>query len=229
MRVYAEIYFRVTGTERLTAVVVADIDSSGSASGTIPIPSQSLTFNASGSTGAIDALMYVNASASGCQVSVGSIQYGWYHDCTSLQTTLADNGLAVIKDNQNFFRAIAGSSGMTITIKGNTDIPGVLWAGEITDSGTVNEAYRNKTMVTQKPSCSVSGNVFTITFQGLSGKTFAPIACSTGKTSGGTRSYNQGINLSVNSTNGKVTATNWEGSNTSRAVGFYLTIYGYNS
>ena len=229
VQVYAEVYFRVTGTERLVAMVVANLGSSGSASGTVTIPSQSLTFNASGSTGAIDALMYVTASASGCQVSVGSIQYGWYHDCTSLQTTLADNGLAVIKDNQNFFRAIAGSSGMTITIKGEVDISGVLWAGEITYNGTVNEAYRNKTMVTQKPSCSVSSNVFTITFQGLSGKTFAPIACSTGKISGGTRSYNQGINLSVNSTNGTVTATNWEGSNTSRAVGFYLTIYGYNS
>lgn len=143
VQVYAEVYFRVTGTERLVAMVVANLGSSGSASGTVTIPSQSLTFNASGSTGAIDALMYVTASASGCQVSVGSVQYGWYHDCTSLQTTLADNGLAVIKDNQNFFRAIAGSSGMTTTIKGNTDIPGVLWAGKIASGGGVDSVDYN--------------------------------------------------------------------------------------
>lgn len=163
VQVYAEVYFRVTGTERLVAMVVANLGSSGSASGTVTIPSQSLTFNASGSTGAIDALMYVTASASGCQVSVGSVQYGWYHDCTSLQTTLADNGLAVIKDNQNFFRAIAGSSGMTTTIKGNTDIPGVLWAGRIESGGGKSTYYKNSAKFATDLSVSKSSNSYTIT------------------------------------------------------------------
>jgi hypothetical protein len=224
VQVYAEVYFRVTGTERLVAMVVANLGSSGSASGTVAIPSQSLTFNASGSTGTIDAMMYVTASASGCQVSVGSVQYGWYHDCTSLQTTLADNGLAVIKDNQNFFRAIAGSSGMTTTIKGNTDIPGVLWAGEIAigGSGYSNPSFKNANVtLTNNGTTPSDTSLYNFKYTGISG---TPIIIATPRVAAD--NYGWTAMVESLSTTNKTFSVRIKRDNSKVAAAFHLIIFG---
>ena len=81
-------------------------------------------------------------------MTVASNQSGlkiqWYHDASGAKTIIASDGCGVQVNTTNLFKSVQTAAGvLTTTIKGNTDIPGVLWAGNISSGASVLPHYKN--------------------------------------------------------------------------------------
>jgi hypothetical protein len=83
------------------------------------------------------------SSTSGARSGNYGVHVWWASDITVPITTLANNGLMVLYDGNNYFRTTQVGSALRTTIKGETDIPGVLWAGTITNQAGVTPHYKN--------------------------------------------------------------------------------------
>lgn len=77
------------------------------------------------------------SSTSGARSGNYGVHVWWASDITVPITTLANNGLMVLYNDNNYFRTAQVGSALRTTIKGETDIPGVLWAGKIAAGGGV--------------------------------------------------------------------------------------------
>lgn len=93
--------------------------------------------------------LYVKATTltSSTTFTISGLQVRWYDDISNAKTVLGSDGFACVVNTSNLFKAIetTSSSGkiLTTTIKGNVDMPGVLWAGRIASGGGVSSTDYN--------------------------------------------------------------------------------------
>lgn len=153
----------------------------------------------------------------GVSMTVASNQTGlkiqWYHDASGAKTIIASDGFGVQVNTTNLFKSVQTAAGvLTTTIKGNTDIPGVLWAGKITNNGGVDTYYKNSAKYGNNLTCSYSNKVYTITHR-LGTNNFAAQITP----------YTSGVTYSISKTNNSTLTITL-----SSASNFDLVLFGTN-
>ena len=76
-------------------------------------------------------------------VTLSNVQWCYFGELSDRLMQIAVNGLEYFYNTNNLFKVRYSSGVLTTTIKGNTDIPGVLWAGTITNQAGVTPHYKN--------------------------------------------------------------------------------------
>lgn len=95
-------------------------------------------FSTSGSTGSISVLLSCSEPIS---FTISGLQYQWYHDAAQAVTVVGTDGMAVQVNSTNYFqtqeKTVNNTKVLQTTIKGQVDMPGVLWAGRIDSDGSI--------------------------------------------------------------------------------------------
>jgi len=117
-------------------IVIVNAVQSGSVSVTIPNDIDCI-YRSSSNNGSISIGFKIDNDASrGLSVSSG-IMYQWYHDAAQANTNIASDGMMVQVNTTNLFMAKQTATGvLTTTIKGESDLPGILWGGVVASNGT---------------------------------------------------------------------------------------------
>ena len=192
---------------------------------TIPTEEKVVIFNAaSSSTVGLKIQAYDGAGTENPTITMSGLQYYYYHDSTVPQTTLGNDGLSVIKDNLNFFRAKQNGSYMETTIKGLVDIPGVLWAGEIAigGSGYSNPSFKNANVtLTNNGTTPSDTSLYNFKYTGISG---TPIIIATPRVAAD--NYGWTAMVESLSTTNKTFSVRIKRDNSKVAAAFHLIIFG---
>ena len=116
--------------------------------------------------------------------SYSSLEWSYYKDISKTKTIIGNNGFGVMRNSTNMFKTVidANEETLTTTIKGNTDIPGVLWAGKIGTDGSPSKSFSTTGVSLAKASGGSTG-LYYITPTGLTNGTFVVMAQPTGQTS----------------------------------------------
>ena len=96
-------------------------------------------------------------------VTLSNVQWCYFGELSDRLMQIAVNGLEYFYNTNNLFKVRYSSGALTTTIKGNTDIPGVLWAGRIESGGGKSTYYKNSAKFATDLSVSKSSNSYTIT------------------------------------------------------------------
>lgn len=192
-------------------------------------------YNETDSSSGITLVIYVSGTGtfefrftsnnSGAQTGNYGVRVWWASDITVPVTHFANNGLMVLLNNNNYMRVEGSSTALTTTIKGNTDIPGVLWAGRITAAGDVPDtpSFKNVNVTLSKNGTSPSDtSLYNFKYTGISG-TPAIMVTPEPTTNTGTGWTAQVISLN---TSAKTFSVRIKRDNTSEAAAFHLVIFG---
>lgn len=96
-------------------------------------------------------------------VTLSNVQWCYFGELSDRLMQIAVNGLEYFYNTNNLFKVQYSSGVLTTTIKGKTDIPGVLWAGRIESGGGKSTYYKNSAKFATDLSVSKSSNSYTIT------------------------------------------------------------------
>ena len=146
-------------------------------------------------------------------VTLSNVQWCYFGELSDRLMQIAVNGLEYFYNTNNLFKVRYSSDALTTTIKGNTDIPGVLWAGRIGNNGGVDPYYKNSAKYgSNNLTCSYSNKVYTITHR-LGTNDFAAQITP----------YTSGVTYSVSKTNNSTLTITL-----SSASNFDLVLFGTN-
>jgi hypothetical protein len=166
------------------------------------------------------------SSTSGARSGNYGVHVWWASDITVPITTLANNGLMVLYNDNNYFRTTQVGSALRTTIKGETDIPGVLWAGKIAAGGGVASGSPTYNCVGKTVTAATLSDtsLYTLTLSGFSS---APTAVATVELGNSTTSngWTAQIVPTVSSTQIKIRIRN---DNSNAAASFHLILFGKN-
>lgn len=159
-------------------------------------------------------LRYMTETYSGNnKIGQARAKWNYYQDTTVAFMQIANNGLSYFASAlQQFTVQRTNEDTLTTTIKGNTDIPGVLWAGKITNNGGVDPYYKNSAKYGNNLTCSYSNKVYTITHR-LGTNNFAAQITP----------YTSGVTYSISKTNNSTLTITL-----SSASNFDLVLFGTN-
>ena len=107
--------------------------------------SQTLTQQVNTSKIGLRVVFYKDSEAGTVAIEVSNIKWHYFQDTSKAKTIVGTNGMIAYVNSNNMFRAASldNDQSLTTTIKGNTDIPGVLWAGNISSGASVLPHYKN--------------------------------------------------------------------------------------
>ena len=164
-----------------------------------------------------------DADIGGVYFTVSEVSWCYYADASTRMMQIAPNGFEFYYNTLNYFLVKFENTALTTTIKGNTDIPGVLWAGMIAAVGTA-------TTTTTKSNAgrSVAGSVSDISLYTLTltGFTSSPTPIATVEFPSGDTNNGWSANIvSVSQTQIKIRIRK---NNTNTAAPFHLVLFGTN-
>ena len=157
--------------------------------------------------------------------SSNNIGWKFYHDNTRSRTIVGNNGLAVIGNNTNFIQLIAdASNNLTMKLRGNINMAGLLWAGQINADGS---GYNSPRFACSgvTASCNLTDtSLFNITINGVSGTPAVTATPVISQVSGrGWSAMVHTLSFSGSTATIKIRTTS---DNTNTACAFCLTVYG---
>lgn len=177
----------------------------------------------------ISVLLEVMNSAANTKFKIDGLKCKWYHDSSIPKTEIGKDGFEVLIDDNNHLVTkevtVGNQKRLKTTIKGLTDIPGVLWAGEIdaAGGGVNSPSFKNANVTLSKNGTSPSDtSLYNFKYTGISG---TPIIIATPKV---TTADNYGWTAMVESllTTNKTFSVRIKRDNSKVAAAFHLIIFG---
>lgn len=173
-------------------------------------------------------LFRIDSSAqygAGIAISGFKFRANAYHDATVPQTTIGNNGLFVNANATNYLMVQSLNQVLTFKLHGDAvDIPGVLWAGEITSAGGGVDlpSFKNANVTLSKNGTSPSNtSLYNFKYTGISG---TPIIIATPKVAAD--NYGWSAMVESLSTTNKTFSVRIKRDNSAVAAAFHLIIIG---
>lgn len=157
-------------------------------------------------------------------VTLSNVQWCYFGELSDRLMQIAANGLEYFYNTNNLFKVQYLSGVLTTTIKGNTDISGVLWAGEIAigGSGYSNPSFKNTNVtLTNNGTTPTDTSLYNFKYTGISG---TPIIIATPRVAAD--GYGWTAMVESLSTTNKTFSVRIKRDNSKVAAAFHLIIFG---